>query len=666
MPQTKQKGHQARLKRFIGSIWLFPAILTVLLILLTSLKISSSSIGIYHDVLYGQSKDPSLLLNHPQGIRSDEWIVTTQLTIAQHAAGYPRFNPNIDSGRDMSIVGDAPNTDWSTAFRPQNIAFFALPFEHAFAFKWWFLLYMVVVSCYFFVLRIFKNKRLFASLFSLAIGLSPFLFWWYQTGTLAPIFYGFLIILVSWRIIDGEPALFLRRQKPIYSKILLAVVLAYLLTCFALILYPPFQIPVAIAGGFFILGLILNKYGLTRELFTKSSLKSLSPLLLGLVLTAAIVFTFFQTRSNVINSITNTVYPGKRSVQAEGNSGYEILSTFLQPQLQRAPRAAHYYTNQSEASNFILLLPFLYLPGVIVLWIEYKKTKKINWLLASTQACISLFLLYLFVPVFKPVYRLFLLTQVANVRLFIGVGFIGVIQLLLIARSIENIKIKKRKLNLFVLIYSLLCLTLLLGVGQYARSTYPQFINSLALIGGLAILFSGIIFCFLSRRLLLGAALLLLFSLGSTYRIHPMYKGLGSIYNGKVIQAMDQVSKPTDSWATMDSLFFENFALMAGRDSVNGIKPYPDLSYWRQVEGPKGDYIYNRYAHSLFIDSESQAAPLKLTQADAFLIKFDCTSFIKSRVKFTLSTHKIEKGCVTPVTEVKYPAITFYIYSVKQ
>jgi hypothetical protein len=66
-------------KKFLRGIWLFPAICTVVLILLTFFKVSGSSIGAYYPAFYGSQKDPALLLNKFRGVRSDEWVVRTPI-----------------------------------------------------------------------------------------------------------------------------------------------------------------------------------------------------------------------------------------------------------------------------------------------------------------------------------------------------------------------------------------------------------------------------------------------------------------------------------------------------------------------------------------------------------------------------------------------------------
>jgi hypothetical protein len=108
---------------FLHGIWLFPAILTLILIILSALQINGSSIGFYHEFFYGNAKDPALIAGKPQSIRSDEWIVNTQKTIAQKNDNYKGINTNVGNGEDETLIYDAPTKDWSTIFKPHNIGF---------------------------------------------------------------------------------------------------------------------------------------------------------------------------------------------------------------------------------------------------------------------------------------------------------------------------------------------------------------------------------------------------------------------------------------------------------------------------------------------------------------------------------------------------------------
>src|SRR6478609_3081896 len=97
-----------KLKVFINwvrvSVWAFPAFLVVVLIILTACKISGTSSGTYHQNFYGStSKDPDLLFGSPKAIRSDEWLVGTQLIISQSRQGFPRVNMDLGAGQDLSL-----------------------------------------------------------------------------------------------------------------------------------------------------------------------------------------------------------------------------------------------------------------------------------------------------------------------------------------------------------------------------------------------------------------------------------------------------------------------------------------------------------------------------------------------------------------------------------
>lgn len=653
------------LSRLMRSVWFFPALLVVILFCLTALRISGSSIGAYYNAFYGNnSKDPSLLLNHPEGIRSDEWLVTTQLTIAQSVAGYPRVNPNIDSGRDMSIVGDAPYKDWSTIFKPQNLAFFILPLEYAFAFKWWLLLTLTIISLYFLVLRFFPGKRMFAALIGTATGCSPFLFWWYATGTLGPIFYGSFIILLGMRIINGDKFTLFGGRFGQYSTLIYSLSLAYLISCFALLLYPPFQIPVGLVIVVLLAGMYIEKFGFGKKLFHQPSLGRLCTFFTGILLAGLVVFSFVHTRTNVISAIQHSNYPGVRSINSGGSPVHELFSTFLQPELQSISHAANYYTNQSEASQFILLLPFLFIPGFVLLYKERRSLRRVNWPLLATQLLITVFLLRLFFPHLNSLDRLLGLNQVPHSRLFIGLGFIGVIQLILILTSLERLKIKQRALSLHAGYYALVCLAVLAWSGQFNHDHWPIFARSVYLVGFLAIWFSLIIYSFLSKRLILGASLLFLFTMASVFHIHPLYRGLGPYYNGAIVKAIQEVSKPGDTWVNLDNLLYENAPLLANRNSLSGIKPYPDPKIWELTGDSQAKLITNRYAHVIFNSDPGLINQLVLTGPDSFQVKFACTPFIISQVKFALTPHTLDLPCATDIKEISYPNVTFYIYKI--
>jgi hypothetical protein len=135
--------------------YIFPFILLIVLITFTAAKVNGSSIGYFNTVLFkDQQKNNGLIVGHPQPIRSDELETNTPLTVAQTKAGFPLINKNIGNGQDMAVVSDVPYKSWSELFIPQNWSFFVLPVDYAFAFKWWFIGFFMMLCCYLFCLQL--------------------------------------------------------------------------------------------------------------------------------------------------------------------------------------------------------------------------------------------------------------------------------------------------------------------------------------------------------------------------------------------------------------------------------------------------------------------------------------------------------------------------------
>jgi hypothetical protein len=657
---------QPNLAKLRHSVWFFPAIATIILILLTCLRISGTSVGLYDSYFYGAGhKDSSLLFGSPQGIRSDEWLFNTQMIIAQSKDGFPHINHTIGSGRDMSLVVDAPYKDWSVIFKPQNLSFFVLPLGFAFAFKWWLLLYLLLISCYFFVLRLLPDKRLLASILSLGFGLSPFVFWWYQTITLAPLFYGFFIMLLGMRIINGEVlklpngrALSLKRSYLVYI-----IGLSYLLVSFGLLLYPPFQIPVALGVIFFLAGFLIQKCLENRDSWKRLLKRSLLLFIVSSVVAGCIGLAFIETRSNVIASIEHTVYPGSRVVTGGGYKVTRLLVTYLQPQLERVARGGNYFSNQSEASNFILLLPFLIFPGIYVTFLEYRKKHRIDWAFVAIQLCIALFCINLFVPGGQILYKLLLLDMVPHERMIIGLGFVGFIHMLLLVQKLNGLG-KQRRLPLAAIIgYGVACLGVAVLAGYRTHLQYPLFISSWPLIIGGSLLFSIIVVALLSRKTLIAVSLLLVFSFVSIVKTDPLYQGLGPLTNNKLVSTIAQ-SPASTHWAAVDDQYIESFSMLANRDSLSGVQYYPDLGFWRQVAGSSYDNVYNRYAHIVF-STDTSTAPLYLVAPDHFDVQLACSQFIKKNLTNVVVEHQLTLPCVTLQHKIVYPARTFYTYKIQ-
>ena len=642
---------------FFRSVWLFPTVLFILVCLLGVLKISGTSEGVYRQILYGQSKDPNLILGQPRAIRSDEWLVNTQLTVAQAKIGYPRVNPNLGNGEDVSLMNDVPYKDWSAVFRPQNLIFFVSPLENAFAFKWWLIGYLLIVSCYFFILELLPGKRLLAIILSLSLFFSAFIQWWYLYGTLAPIFYSFFIATV---------VILLVKQRNRWKQVILGVLLTYLLVCFALVLYPPFQIACGLVLIAFIAGYLLENYSAWgKRQFWRWVIKLATCTFIAL----AIVGVFISTRHSAIKAIENTAYPGTRSIKSGGTGPDHFLASNLGHQFINDDSSSQYLvddktpSNQSETSNFLLLAPFLFIPAVIFIYRDYRQKRLLDWSLLFLCLLFVVFLLELFVPQFTPISKLLLLNKVGSGRLLIGMGLLNILMALLLVRNIA-----KKKLLLSgaaTMVYSLVILAIELLVSLHAHYKFGTFIGFKH-----AILFSLpvplIIYLLLKKRFTAAFIIYLAFSLYISVGVNPLYKGLGALAHTPLDSAIQKTYPASKKRWISDGGYSENLALINGRPSLTGVYNYPQPSLWESISGVQKS-TYNRYAHvgSQISSDPNARSSLLLLGHDSFVLKSSaCSSVLKNlNVGFFVTSGVVNSPCAKLVDTTALPAIKFNIYS---
>lgn len=626
------------------SVWLLPAILVIVLCILTGLKISGSSVGMFDSFFYGsQHHDPHLLFGKPQAIRSDEWSVNTPLTVAQSRTDFGKINPNLGNGQDMSLITDSPYREWSLLFRPQNWSFLVLPLEQAFAFKWWFLGFSLLLSCYFFVLEYMPSRRTVAMLAGTTLLFSPFVQWWYQTITIAPLAYSLLILIVIRRLLAGS------------RNWWLVAALAYLFTAFALVLYPPFQIACALAVATVTFGMILKRRGNTD--WHWSLLKRPAIAALG---ASAAVGTFIYTRWDSVQVILHTVYPGKRTVASGGYSISQMLSGFTDHRLSPLGPTGHYFSNQSEASNFIFLWPFLLIP-TFLLWRNRKAHPHVLLLpLAAVTAALVILSARILLPFPSGFFKPLLLESAPHARTLIGLGLLGFLQLVFLTAII------KRPFSLPVR-GGAAAITFLtqIFVGIHIHNLYPDYIH-LRLVGMLALAMAAIIYLILAARPKSALVVFCALSIFSSYNIHPLYVGLGPLINTPLAVSLQSQSGDGQTWVVIDGGPFTNYLTANGVHSLAATYPYPQLRLW-QTYDPSQSYtgVYNRYAHAVF-STVPLSAPFVLSGEDAFLVHYQPCVPKFHNITRLVSLEPLDDVCLRLTEKIDYPHQNFYFYRVSQ
>lgn len=655
-------------RALFSSIWLFPAIIVTLFIIAVAFGINGSSVGMYQKLINPSSTDLNLVFGTPRDIRSDEWWVGTPLLKAQAQNGFPSSNPNVGDGQNIDVLSDVPAYNWSQIFRPQNWAFYVLPFDNAFSFRWWAMPVLLLLSAYIFALGMLgRDKRLLSSLLSLSLFLSPFLHWWSPGQTMGIVAFSLLIMsLVTW----------LFRIVTVPRKITISLFIIYCAVCFSLYVYPPFQIPCLLIIIAYTVGLLLRDG--TKSFLAIARQNSIY-ILSALVISAGIFGAFMIVNKDTIDVVQNTAYPGRRIVNSGGYSVTHLLSGHLSYKLSDDSVAGFYRdadagaVNQSEASTFIFI-SFFTTPALVYAAYRFKQREEIRKLRSTIIALgvvTVLMVMWLFVPGLGIVGALTKLNLVPLNRLVIGLGLLNFIWLVLFAKIFIS---KKISLSRFIgVTLSVATVLVMLYVNIAIAQRNPGFLGTKQIVAS-ALIIPFIVYLLLRKRLIAGLAILVLFSGFCVIHINPLYRGLGALTQNPLYSAVNSVQS-SGRWLMDSPPILNSVLLAANAKLLTGTYLYPQPSLWQDIGGVNSQ-IYNRYARvSADIDKNRAViipTSLSLTNPDSFLIKTElCSDFMRtervSQVVSQTQFNPAEYNCIVAQKDVVLDhatGTTLYIYTV--
>lgn len=622
-------------KRF-KPVFFFPAVLLALLVLATLLRISGTSTGVY-GYLMDSHPGQGFLEGQARTVRSDEWAVNTPFVVAQTKNNFQMNNKNIGTGQDMAVVLDVPYKDWSTAFRPQNLAFFILPVEFAFAFKWWLLAVLLLLAVYSFILQIYPSRYLLASLLSLAFFFSPFIQWWYQSITLLPIAYSLIAVSLAYNFIRTTS----RRAFIAYG-----IALSYTLTCFALVMYPAFQIGAVLVALSLFIGILYGEKGIP-SLWRKRNIAGY----IGIIATVGILVGIFLLQHwSVITTIQNTVYPGARNVPSGGfNIWSQLMWPFSYLLLNGGPGTV-FGNNQSEVSGF-LLFGF---SSMVLLFIvrssltQFSKLEKS--LFATMGLLIVLLLIRLFVPIGSELFALVGLNKVPLIRLVLIIGILNIVCLAIVVarKDLPEKKISPWWRNKTLHVSPLILLVSCIGLWLVDRHFVIDSVGNKE-IGLVALVFTIIMTLLLynsSKVRLAGLAVVVAVSIFSTGSINPLYIGLSAL-NNPLTRAVEKIEKHDGAyWAADDDPTVSALLVSTGAEVVGGVNTYPQ-PVWKQTF-PSESTITNRYAHiRLHFDKQSHPPTVSLVQSDSFSVSLSsCDELVNTlKIRYVVSSKSDALPC---------------------
>lgn len=610
----------------------------------------------YRIKLFPSTTETNILFGSPRAIRSDQYLIEIPNLVSQDINNEPLVNTDMADGTNLG-TNNQPTKSIFTFFRPNVWIFFlSNNIEFNFSFYWWSRFALLLISTYLLLLQFTKKNLLLSITGSLLFFFTPFIQWWVPVDGIITISFGLYSFI---KLLDS---------KKILSDLIWGFGLTYWIISFVLILYPPFQIPMMYASIFIALGMLLKK----RLLLNKEKVKRLVFVLLGIVLVVALfTITYMNMFKEVIEIMTNTVYPGARFIPPGQGYIHHLNNGFYNLLMQKDSNGAP-YANQSEASNFFML----YIP--LLVWIFYKnirtyiQRKKIDVFGLSISFYLILMSLWYFLPLPDFFSKYSLLYMVPPQRLIIGLGFMNYL-LIFYTLSKKIYSIQKKDLVDWILTILLVSLTgvLMYFTGKYLYNSNPSSFNWPEIVSSnMKILMVSIFVPLLLGLLLMGyRKIFLLFFLGyafiSTVYINPLYRGLDILINTDLANYIEEVSTKDDSkWIFYNNHYFAQYALANNANVFNGIHIYPQFETW-EVLDPEGKYkdIYNRYAHVMVSEFTQGESLVELTAMDALTLNIDpCDDRLsKLGIKYFLSTKPLNEECLR--LDKTFNDISVFIYS---
>ncbi|WP_199423591.1 DUF7657 domain-containing protein [Actinotalea solisilvae] len=630
----------------------FPALVAVVMLGLVAFGVTGSSSGIMHS-FFETGPDPDHIALTPQAIRSDEWNVQTVYTVSQVEEGLPVENEALPGGVDMTLNWETPYAEWSAAFRPHNVGFFALPLDNAFALKWWLPGAALVAAAYMFVVSLWPRRPVAAALLAVAFYFSPFFQWWYLPQTLWPPAWALLVMTaVVW-----TQALPRGRARWGWSA-----AVGYVTVTAALGIYAPFLIPVAYVALGLTVGWVLRP---GTGLPLRERLRRLVPVAVGGAAAAVVMVVFLATRLDTIRGFLGTVYPGQRLVAAgSGLADTDWEATFL-GLFSLALRDGSSYgirPNSSEASTFVFVGAFVALVGV---WAVVRSVRRgrTDWPLVASLAVGLLLVAHMYVPGWDAVAHLLLLDRVQANRMVIGLGLLGIVLIGLVGRSLDR---EGAPAPWWLAVGAALA-----SVGFHVA--FFERIDGNAVLAAkvgpwpvLTAVFALAVLLFARRRPAAGAAAFAALSIVLAGWVNPFYRGVYDIRETEVAQAvMALEAEQPGTWAGVGGSYVGPILTETGVGGFNGFQSAPDVETWEAID-PEGRYEFewNRFANVGWV--VDPAAPRVFNPAgDQVRVNLDsCDPYEQEAVQHVLSDVELTQPCLELVDEVTAPGAVYRLYSV--
>jgi hypothetical protein len=552
--------------------------------------------------LGSESLDQFLMTVAPT-IRGDDAFIRFPLALSQlsHGPRFPVINTNYWNGTNMLAQSafDEPVWHISALARPGTWGYFFLGTQRGVAWQWWFQIFGCFTVLYLLLAIILDRDRRLAAFGSFwfcgSAGVACFGYWpTYVT------FYAALAVLCAyWLLKSGKR----------WIQVICGALLGLAVAGFAMILYPPWQIPLGYLFLLILVGLIVRD----KLYFPIRSTIAWKVLSIGIavVIGGLILVTYLTSSWADLKVMADTVYPGNRRT----NGGvlpfwrlfcgaYNLLTSFqgYYASVGVGAGATRPFLNETESSLFYLLFPALLAP--LSLSKRWRKSfGVIGWLLAGYLAFV---LMFIKVGLPGHIAAMTLFNRTHGTRVVLAVGLISIILCLRAIQCAQSARANAPgKLDKALpALAALIIIPIIAGSGLFmaaANNGVPaaQYIVLAALAGASASYFM------VAGRARAFCALIAVALLPIPWAFNCLSTNLDYIYKTELAAKIGELDKQSGApplWVCYDGAGTMNYlgvlvSTLGGR-SVSGVQWPPDLKFWHSLDPSRAhEEFYNRFAH---------------------------------------------------------------------
>lgn len=535
----------------------------------------------------------SQLMAAPRNIRVDEWSHATPWALAQfnHKPRFPVVNRNIGDGANMLLVPWIPVLHLATIARPVTWGYLLFGSQAGLAWAWWF----QPLACFLALLYLFQillpGRKLIAVFGSVWYCTSAYVICW----SLWPAYY---TALGSFSLVCAYHLMTHRNRNILLAA---GVGLGISFSGFVILLYPPWQVPLAHVFLIIFVGLLYRD----RPWRNWRDLGRMRLLGLGLSLLIAMVVlgSFVASTASVMRAMSETVYPGQRRLLGGDCSATRLLASFYNyASIYESPRN----TNESEAAGFFLLFPAV-LIAVIASPRARQRIGPVGWLLMGLAIC---FVYFCVTPVPAWLAKYTMMSFVQGFRSQIALGLVSIILCMQLLAAMQQRRWwEERALSTAALVF-LGCGGLFVWFGWYFQMETAYFPGGAATPPNevLWVSFAAASVCAslslgLQRVSIVAVLAATILTAGS---FNPLSRGFTPLDKTEMGRAIATVlredPKPNGQpslWLAYGGNIYPTMGMVAqmfGARTMSGVHLHPQLDMWRKLDPTLRHFEkYNRY-----------------------------------------------------------------------